>query len=489
MITNEPFDMNDDLHRIMIPGGVTSPGELKDIISMLETTGLTEVHFGSRQDLLFPINAADEAQMENISKFNTEIVAERSFQNIVCSYVSADIFDMTYWLKGSTYLYILEDFDYQPKLKINITDPKQRLVPIFSGDLNFVASESEDYWYLNVKLPHWKKSAYYPVLIYSWDIHKISRAIEDIFEDIQDVDELFFVLSKKLDTNNKAIEKELKIAYTTFPYYEGMNRMGLDQFWLGLYWRNNKYDLDFLKEFCGFCLDNSIGKICITPWKSFVVKGIKKSSRLALERFLGQWGINVRHSQLEMNWHVPVDDTDALDLKKFLVRSFDQNDISTYGLTFGISNDVGKRSHFASVIIERNGAPSIVKDFEVRPTYNVIHFENFDPNTQQYTAYANDVDKIELPGLLMELSKKYFKQLGTIQKPDEVVKKSAAKEKKQVYQCQSCFTVYDKIYGDPKADVAEGTLFKNLPETYTCPVCDAPKHNFTKVKLAVNEAS
>ena len=481
--------MNDDLHRIMIPGGVTSPGELKDIISMLETTGLTEVHFGSRQDLLFPINAADEKQLENISKFNTEIIADRSYQNIVCSYVSADIFDMTYWLKGSTYLYILEDFDFKPKLKINITDPKQRLVPIFSGDLNFVASESEDYWYLNLKLPHWKKAAFYPVLIYSWDIHKISKAIEEIHEDIQDVDELFFVLSKKLDTNNKAVEKELKIDYTTFPYYEGMNRMGIDQFWLGLYWRNNKYDLDFLKEFCGFCLDNSIGKICITPWKSFIVKGIKKTSRLELERFLGQWGINVRHSQLEMNWHVPVDDTDALDLKKFLVRSFDQNDISTYGLTFGISNDVGKRSHFASVIIERNGAPAIVKDFEVRPTYNVIHFENFDPNTQKYSAYANDVDKIELPGLLMELSKKYFKQLGTIKKPDEKVKKSDTKEKKEVYQCQSCFTVYDKNYGDSKAQVAEGTKFENLPETYTCSVCDAPKSNFTKVKLAVNETS
>jgi len=43
--------MNDDLHRILMKGGVTSPGELKYIISMLEAAGLTEVHFGSRQDL------------------------------------------------------------------------------------------------------------------------------------------------------------------------------------------------------------------------------------------------------------------------------------------------------------------------------------------------------------------------------------------------------------------------------------------------------
>jgi len=478
--------MNDDLHRILIPGGVTSPGELKDIISMLETAGLKEVHFGSRQDLLFPINDTSQEQLESISKFNTDIVGERSFQNIVCSYVSADIFDMTYWLKGSTYLYVLEGFDYLPKLKINITDPKQRLVPIFSGDLNFIASDSDDYWYLNVKLPHWSESAYYPVLIYSWDISAISKAIEDICEDIQDVEELFFVINKQLDTDNKTIEKELEIPYTTFPYYEGMNRMGLDQYWLGLYWRNNKYDLDFLKEFCGFCLDNSIGKICITPWKSFIVKGIKKDSRLELERFLGQAGINVRHSQLEMNWHVPVDDIDALELKKFLVRSFDQNDISTYGLTFGISNDVGKRSHFSSVIIEKNAPPAIVKDFEIRPTYNVLHFENFDPNSQKYISYAQDIDKIELPGLLMELSKKYFKQLGKAESVGEKPKKKKENRTQSVYQCQSCFTVYDRLYGDEKAGISAGTIFKNLPESYKCSVCDSPKNNFEKIELQVN---
>lgn len=325
-------------------------------------------------------------------------------------------------------------------------------------------------------------AAYYPVLIYTWDIVNISKSIEGLYGDIQDVDELFFVLNRNLDTNNKTMEEELKIPYTTFPYYEGMNRMGLDQYWLGLYWRNNRYDLAFLKEFCGFCLDNSIGKICITPWKSFIVKGIRKQSRPALERFIGQWGINVRHSQLEMNWHLPVDDQDALELKKFLVSSFDQNDISTYGLTFGISNDVGKRSHFASIIIERN-APIIVKDFEVRPTYNVLHFEHFDPNTQKYIAYAQEVDKIELPGLLMELSKKYFDQLYTKAEFERPFQKDKGHTIRTVHQCRSCFTVYDMMYGDAKAGIAQGHPFNDLPENYTCPVCEAPKSKFEKIEL------
>ncbi len=473
---------NDDLHRIFFKGGVTSPGELKDSISILESAGLEEVHFGSRQDLLFPLDNSNEKHAESVSKFNTDIINDRSFQNIVCSYVSADIFEMTHWLKGSTYLYLLEQFDFRPKLRINITDPKQRLVPVFSGNLNFIASEQEDYWYLHISLPSWSKAEYYPVLIYSWNIVKTAKAIEAIYEEALDVDSLFFMLNKRMDANNKSLDKPLEIPYITFPYYEGMNRMGHDQYWLGLYWRNNRYDLKFLKKFCGFCLDNSIGKICITPWKSLVVKGIKQESRPELERFLGQLGINVRHSQLEMNWHLPVDDNEALELKKFLVRSFDQNDISTYGLTFGISNDVGKKSHFSSVIIEKNKPPSIVKDFEVRPTYNVLHFKNFDPNIGSLISHAQDVDKIELPGLLMELSKKYFNQLGNY-KTKELEDLEKEEEFTEVYQCLSCMTIYDEAVGDIKNGIVSGTAFDSLPVEYCCSVCNASKNTFIKTEL------
>ncbi len=478
--------MNDDLHRILIKGGVTSPGELKDGITMLEAAGLETVFFGSRQDLLFPLKKVREEQLENMSKFQTDIIKDRSYQNIVCSYVSADIFDMTHWLKGSTYLYILERFNYQPRLKINITDPRQRLVPLFSGNLNFVASKHEDYWYLNIKLPHWNEPAYYPVLVYSWDITTFCRAIEDLHTEVSDVDELFHILNRQLDTNNKAIDKALELPYLTFPYYEGMNRMGLDKYWLGLYWRNNKYDLSFLKELCGFCLDNSIGKICITPWKSLIIKGIKQESRQELERFLGQYGINIRHSQLEMNWHLPVDDREALELKQYLVRSFDQNDISTYGLTFGISNDAGKRSHFSSVILEKNTHPSIVKDYDVRPTYNVLHFRNFDPNTQVYKMYARDVDKIELPGLLMELSKKYFRQLGREERPETITKKEVLQQKREVYQCSGCMTVYDPLVGDERSGISPGLSFSELPDTYSCSVCEVPKAAFNKTSLVIS---
>jgi hypothetical protein len=47
---------------------------------------------------------------------------------------------------GNKFLYVLEQFKEQPDLKVNITDPKQQLVPLFTG-ISIIASEHEDYWF------------------------------------------------------------------------------------------------------------------------------------------------------------------------------------------------------------------------------------------------------------------------------------------------------------------------------------------------------
>lgn len=473
--------MTNELQRIFIKGGVLSPGELKRVIELAEALGLEEISFGSRQDINIPIKDTDQSVLDKFPDLTMATVSNAEYQNIVCSYVSSDIFKNTPWLNGVKYLYILENFRYTPKLKINITDPEQQLVPLFSGEMNFIASEHEDYWYLNLKLPNWEEPVYYPVLIFSYDIHKISKEIEDIYEDADDVEELFDLVNANLETNNRTIEKELKVPFEPFPYYEGMNKMGINRYWLGLYWRNNKYDLNFLKDFSNFCLDHKIGKMCITSWKSFIVKGIYQEDKLTLEKFLGKRGINVRHSSLEMNWHIPVADKKAMSLKEFIVKSFDQNDISTYGMTFGISNHGENKAYFTTAMVEKNKTPDIVKNFQVRPTFNVLYSKNFDPNSQDYIVYAQDVDKIELPGLLMELSKMYFDQLGdTPQETEDKQSKKVIPLQKEVYQCTDCMTIYDSTYGDEKSNIAPHTPFENLPDDYVCNVCEGSKELFEK---------
>ena len=470
--------MKKDFSRIVIKGGVLSPAELKLIAQMAEDSGSSSISLGSRQDILLVTDTSQET-VGISNKFQVIPPGERRADNIVCSYVSADIFPNTSWLTGDRYLYVLEQFRRNPNLKINITDPKQRLVPLFTGHLNFIASEDEDYWYLYIRLPDWVKTEIYPALIYSWDIAEIVSEIEELLqEEPESVEMIFDLLNDALDTSNRTVNRPLKIPFHPFPYYEGMNRIGMDKYWLGLYWRNNKYDTHFLKAMCELCADCKIGKISITPWKSLIIKGIPIESKLEWEKFLGKRGINVRHSMLELNWHLPVDNEDALELKKYLVTNFDQNDISTYGLTFGISDNPRKTGYFTAIVIEKNQAPQELGGLQIRDTYNLVYAKNFDPNTREYVVYVQDVDKVELPVLLIELSKMYFEQLGSRREESNQPKSEKEAVKIEVHQCRECLTVYDPAFGDIQQEIEPGVAFEDLPEDYLCSLCESPKTEF-----------
>jgi len=476
---------NTQLQRILVKGGVLSPSELKQIITMTETLGLDSISFGSRQDIILPYVENQTETLKQYPNLNLENLADTTYQNISCSYVASDILSSTNWLGSATYLYILEQFRNKTTLEINVTDPKQRLVPLFTGHLNFIASHHEDYWYLYLKLPNWEKQQLYPALIYTWDIGKVAAMLEKHCLVMEKAVTIFETINQLVDTsNNRTIDKKLEIPFVMFPYYEGMNRMGVDNYyWLGLYWRDNKYYLEFLKALCALCLECKIGKICITPWKSFIVKGIHESFKLRWEKLLGKFGINVRHSLLELNWHLPVANKSALDLKRFIVRNFDQNDISTYGLTFGISSMYGR--YFTAIVIEENPKPKAIPNFEIRPTYNVLYAKRFDPNTLQYLTYAQDVDKIELPGLLTELSRLFFEQLeekNTVSEfaMVEVIDEDAVDEK-TVHQCANCLTIYDEAYGCSVQNIPANTTFEELPDSYCCTICDSPKEEFREV--------
>ncbi len=48
------------------------------------------------------------------------------------------------------------------------------------------------------------------------------------------------------------------------------------------------------------------------------------------------------------------------------------------------------------------------------------------------------------------------------------------------YECEICGYVYDPQEGDPDNGVDPGTSFDDLPDDWECPVCGAPKDDFSK---------
>ncbi len=49
------------------------------------------------------------------------------------------------------------------------------------------------------------------------------------------------------------------------------------------------------------------------------------------------------------------------------------------------------------------------------------------------------------------------------------------------YECRLCGYRYIPAEGDPKRNIAPGTAFTDLPETWRCPVCGARKSAFVNI--------
>lgn len=466
-----------DLVRVFVKGGIISPGDFHKTILTANELGTSYIHLGSRQDILFPLknkNLETLAATFYAIKTNYEANGE-GFQNILSSYAAVDVMPTTHWLASHTYHYILDTFDFKPKLKINITDPVQSLVPLFTGNINFVASSYDNFWYLYLRFSKLDPKPWCaPELIYGYDLAKISKAIEaiDPVKSGLAYPDIYQKVKESCSPNTQKMDQELIYPEATSPYYEGMNRIMGGKYWLGLYWRNNRFNINFLKALCELCMETNIGKISLTPWKSIIVKGIAEKDRLSWEKLLGKYGINIRHSSLELNWHLPVMDDEALEIKNYLVRALDKQDISTYGLSFSV-----KTKHmalFTSVAIEKAKKPH-----ENDPdTFNILYSKDFNPNLSEYYYYVRNVAKETLPPLLIELSYKYYDQLEG-RKPTESADPGMETTKKHLkYQCSSCLTLYDEKFGDPESGIPPGTSFMKLPADYCCPVCDSPKSAF-----------
>ncbi|MEQ9443867.1 MAG: rubredoxin [Cyclobacteriaceae bacterium] len=473
------------LVRIFVKGGIISPGDLIGVLKVAQALGLDHIHLGSRQDILLPV---ERTKVELLPVLLASLplpyeYQETQNQNIVSSYITRDIISSTRWLAPHIYHYVLDSFDYIPTHKINITDPLQGMVPLFTGNINFVASPIDNYWYLYLRYTAIDAKPWCcPELIYGFDLAKVSKAIEKINPQQSGLpfSKIYQQLKKQVNFNTNRIDQPLQYPDMVFPYYEGINLIDGNKYWMGLYWRDNRFNVKFLQTLCQQCLATNIGNIGLTPWKSLVVKGINEKDCLAWEKLLGKYGINMRHSSIELNWHIPVADDEALELKNYLVRVLDQRDISTYGLTFSIKTKAHKIL-FTSVVIER-----VMTEEEQSPAlYNIMYAKDFNPNLFEFNYFAKGVSKEIIPSLLIELSIKYYEQLNARTSPLEKQKQVVPSvSDKLVYQCTYCMGIYDDEIGDLTADINPGTNFSDLPEAYCCSICGAGKDSFKAIALS-----
>ncbi len=472
--------------KINVKGGILSPGTLKSIVQVARIFRMSSLSLGERQHIYLRTFVTRNELFRNrkyFDAFDFEINAD-VHPNIMSSYVAEDIFtSASNWLTESVYNEVLDGLDFKPKLKINVVDTTQGLVPLFTGHLNFISSKETNFWYLYINHPSLKGMQCWPDLVYTGDIPALAKALEVeliVNETLGgDLWSLKKLIVGYLKLNVLQMKEEVSLPRLRFPIYEGMNKQG-ESYWLGIYRRNNDFPVEFLEKVAQLCVETKIGSLYLTPFKSLLIKGIKEEDRIKWEKLLGKYGINIRHNISELNWKIPDLDEEALKLKNFLSRELDSVDVRTYGLTFAIQNKPVEKA--ASVLIEKRHEIDLFGFIKLIPNYNIYYTSGFDPNGHEFKLFVAKRPKLLLAEELLYLCKKYYAQLTHGEEVSVAVEKrevdvELVKEEKQ-YICQECFTHYDEAYGDSMQKIEAGTSFESLPSTWHCPVCEAPKSSF-----------
>lgn len=472
--------MNRYTIKINLPGGFISAGDLYELLIIAENAGARDVRFGNRQQLFFHVSAAEFDDMETaMLQANIDFEMDNDeYPNIISSYVCDTIFNHESWLKEGVYRDVFDLFNYQPRFKVNIIDSNQTFVPFFSGNFNFISSEVSNYWYLYVRFPKTSHFYCWPSLIYTDDIAALSKKAEtviltgkDQFYDQAIINEQLFhdQVMQGSAFQHQPLKGSLHLPDFYLPYYEGFNKYAGNKYWLGIYRRNELFNTDFLKDVCQLCISERIGQIYITPWKSILIKGIEQVNRSDWGVILDKYRLNIRHAANEMNWQTDDLSDECLALKQQLVCEFEEADLRTYRLSFAIKTRP-KSGLQGSIIIK------------TLPTgdYDILHTQNFNPNSKEYICYRTNVDKASLGAELMQLCDYYYR-LSIDQKHFPEIPHnedaSTSAELHELYQCKHCMTLYDSTYGDEDNGIAPNTNFSNI-EAYVCPVCGADKQDF-----------
>ncbi|MDB5116523.1 MAG: rubredoxin protein [Mucilaginibacter sp.] len=472
------------LVKINLPGGFISAGDLYEILIIAENAGAINIRFGNRQQLYFSIHPDRLEDME-LDMLKAEIKYEidhDEYPNIISSYVADTIFNQHEgWLREGVYKDIFDGFDHKPQLKVNLVDSHQTFVPFFSGNVNFIASGTNNYWFIYIRFPKTAKLYCVPLLVYSEDIPAVVKVIEEVilqnkalFYNQNSIDEQLFykMFVKKICVDLQPVTETLILPDFYLPYYEGFNKYS-NKYWLGIYRRNELFSLDFLKEVCLSCLKTRIGQIYTTPWKSILIKGIEQADRNQWGIILNKYRLNVRHASNELNWQIEDICNEGLELKQQLVREFEESDLRTYQLCFAIKTQA-KTGLQASVIIKKN-----------KDDFDILHTHDFNPNSKGEVIYLQHIKAQELSKHLIALCNKFYDIQSnavlplTLSVPYET---NMQVKGKNIYQCNNCLTRYDKQYGDSVNLIEKNVEFETLIN-YKCPVCEAPKSEFGLIEV------
>ena len=379
-------------------------------------------------------------------------------------------------MDDSAYQEILDTFSVPPSIRVALSDPTQTIMPIYAGDVIFIATEIRGYWEL--VLQNNKEGLYFSrEAVPSERISEIVRFLELCLDNVEGAELSTIHASLRLQFKDEIIPIDNSLSHSVD---ESLDFLGFrpsttsGTFCLGVHCPYGEYTPAFIQEICVLARKQSITKLAVTPAGTIFIPTVNESETKPWRKLLGRYGVSlvtegfspyIRHSSNTMS--------------KRIVQSLDRLTVPVTGLTIAIDRDY--RDGEATISISSNNrSNAFVRLMPSRFSLRACDDIEFNPDGPMTT--ITNLSFKQLSSALIRTIKAYHHD-GIVDLPDSESPRIIYEHSNNSYSCLDCYTQYAPEYGDPKAAIKPYTEFDLLPESWRCPVCEGPKVNFIQVNL------
>ncbi|MFA9290495.1 MAG: rubredoxin [Solirubrobacteraceae bacterium] len=473
---------------IKIKAGRINVDRFRQIIKVLIRYQIDKISIGEQQTIYYQGIKENELLSKSIETLNFSFQTENNY-NLVSSIPALDILASSHWIHAGVYSKIAQSFPKIKPLSVRVVDPSQRLVSLFGSQVNFIASEQLNFWYLYIRN---LDGTYFlwPVMINSNSVGGTYQILcelltNNIYLDNKTLVKLFNQQNVSISTRNYL--EQPKIESMEFPYFDGLHYTGKD-YWFGFSGAKGYFTTKELDVFFVLLENIKVKEIYINLRGGLIIKGIDADKVPLLNQWIKRSTFKTGRAFNELGWQF-----DGLDLK-------------AYNLKNGFSKQLSERGNenygFSLKLIPKNQLNLFKED-----TDYVIAYSSFLPFSSIFDRYKLYIKKSKNPldGIYAQVgySQSYeeivenlytkLKSESTLQinnfilEQEEINKVESNQEKNtQLYICEECDTIYDPEIGDINQGILPGTDFKFLPEDYACSVCGAHKSAIKEIQINFN---
>jgi rubredoxin len=432
-------------------GGALSPRELEEAALAAQDAPYGLLHLGPRQELLIPGVSPDHPRLRSFGPLARDA---QGSPNLISSQLAGGLSGKDWAVAQDAYREIHQSLPPDLGIAVNLCHPAQAFTPLFSGRLNFIASEDPGYWFLVFRLQ--RQRHLFPSLIPS-DL--ISVAISLVRKRLAaDPDCSVLSLSSSLLENLPRLKTAPAFAPADAPAAPaaGFLRQDDGRFSLILDNRQQPWRWQTLQALADTARLQGLGQLYLTPQRQLLIKHLAPDTLAIWRRLCATLRLPLQGGR-DATWLLPPADPDALILSQRL----DSRELSGLSLAINADPECG-----SMVLIESQ------RGFFGLRRYRLSHKAGFDPRSPVIIEHASELSFSRLRQALVDLQRQFV--ATPARDPQPLAMPLPQAPLPQRHHCRDCRSEYLAELGSPTLGIAPGTPFNHLPADWCCPLCDAP---------------